>query len=332
MRKLFYLIVCTSIFFNCTTTTTKKKVYETIGYIQKIEDAFDTYVNPNTKIEIISKGYIWTEGPLWLKEEQALIFSDVVANTAYKWTEKDSISVFLSPSGYTQEGKGQGSNGLFLDKKGNIVLCQTGDRKVAALEQISTQGANPQYKTLAETFEGKRFNAPNDLVIDSNNTIYFTDPNFGLSPETAKELDFQGVFKINKEGNVQLLTKKWPTPNGIHISPDEKTLYIANSEPALLIAYDITEEGTLIKERILFDMQTMLTNSVAKQKPDGMAIKKDGTIFLAGPDGVLVLTPEGKHLGTIRTDKLTANCVFNEDESVLYITCHQLILRVQLKP
>lgn len=304
--------------------------YKTIGYLEKVDNNFDKHVPPSTTIEVIAEGYVWTEGPVWVAKENCLIFSDVPQNINYRWTEKEGAKTFLNPSGYTKDSlKLQGSNGLFLDNNGDLILCQTGDRAIARYKGNYTSPTS-EFKVIADHYNGKRFNAPNDLTIDKKGNIYFTDPDFGL-PEGTKEIPFQGVYKIDTSGKVDLLTDKWNAPNGIGLSPDNSKLYIANSEPALFISYDITTDGKLSNEQIVLDMRPALEKSISKQLPDGMAIKKDGTIFVTGPDGVFVIDKNGKHLGTIKTDKLTSNCTFNEDESILYVSCHQLILRIRLK-
>lgn len=301
-----------------------------MGYLEKVTDDFYKHVPKSTKIEIISEGYIWTEGPVWVPKEHCLLFSDVTENTNYKWTEKEGAKPFLKPSGYTGKTKKlQGSNGLFLDNNGYLILCQTGDRVIARYKGSFTKPMS-NFEVIANNFEGKRFNAPNDLVVDKKGNIYFTDPNFGIEKGT-KEIDYQGVYKIDIKGKVTLLTSKWKTPNGIGLSPDNSKLYIANSEPALFISYNLSQDGTLSNENIVLDMREALKKSIAKQLPDGMAVKKDGTIFLTGPDGVFVIDQNGNHLGTIKTDKLTSNCAFNDDESELYVSCHELILRIKLK-
>ncbi|MFY0653900.1 MAG: sulfatase-like hydrolase/transferase [Cyclobacteriaceae bacterium] len=310
------------------------KRYPTIGYLEKFDSKFDKIVPPHTKVEVIASGHTWTEGPVWVPSQQCLLYSDVPRNIAYKWTPIDGKEEYLNPSGYTgvkpRKG-GKGSNGLALDNNGNLILCRSGDGEVAKLAANVAMPV-PVYQTLAYQYEGKKFNSPNDAVVDKQGNIYFTDPSFGLDKDdpNAKELDFEGVYRISPKGKVSLMTKSWPTPNGVGISPDQKTLYIANSNPAKLIALDLGEDGTASNERVIFDATKLWEKSVAKQRPDGMTINSDGIIFMTGPDGVLVLSQDGKHLGSIKTDKKTSNCTFNEDETVLYVTCDDLVLRVIL--
>ncbi|MEP2237971.1 MAG: SMP-30/gluconolactonase/LRE family protein [Maribacter sp.] len=335
MKPLFSLIIISALCLACKNNSQSKpktiedSTYTTIGYLEKIDDAFYNHISRDAKIEVISKGYVWTEGPVWVAKEQCLLFSDVPQNINYKWTEQNGAFEFLKPSGYTgKDKKLQGSNGMFLDHENNLILCQTGDRAIARYLGNFNK-PKPKFEIIANQFNSRKFNAPNDLAIDKKGNIYFTDPNFGLE-DGYKELDFEGVYMISNNGNVKLLTSKWPTPNGIGLYEEDSKLYIANSEPPLFVSYDISEDGSLTNEKIVLDLKEALDKSISKQKPDGMAIKKDGTIFLTGPDGVFIIDKNGNHLGTIKTDKLTSNCTFNEDESVLYVTCHELILRIKL--
>lgn len=341
--RLCFLLLLLVTFTHCGNTPAEKtaevqysqKTFPTLGYLEVLDPLFDEIVPAKTKIEVIASGHTWTEGPVWLPYQKCLVFSDVPRNIAYKWTEAEGEEEFLNPSGYTgtkPRRGGKGSNGLTLDNEGNLILCQSGDRVISRL--ISSFDLSPAvFDTLADQYDGEKFNSPNDLVVDKKGNIYFTDPNYGLNKEEsdAKEMDYQGVFCVNLKGEVTLITKSWPTPNGIGISPDGKTLYIANSVPSQLIALDLQEDGSATNERVIFDATELWEKSIAKQRPDGMAVNKDGIIFLTGPDGVLLFSPAGKHLGSIKTDKKTSNCTFNEDETVLYVTCDDLVLRVKLR-
>lgn len=309
--------------------------YPTMGYLEVLDPAFSEIVPPHTKIEIIAKGFDWSEGPVWVEDQQCLLFSDVPRNVVYKWTDTDGIEVFLKPSGYTgtkpRKG-GKGSNGLTLDHKGRLILCRHGDREVARLT-TSIKDPHPLFASLVNNYQGKKLNSPNDLTIDSKGIIYFTDPDFGMDrdllPE-GKELGFQGVYRLSPQGELTLLTKSLDKPNGIALSLDEKTLYVANSIPPKWMAYDLDAEGNVSNERVFFDAAELVEQSISKQKPDGLKVDAKGNLFATGPDGVLVFSPEGKHLGTIKTDKHTSNCAFNADKTVLYVTCDDYILRVIL--
>jgi gluconolactonase len=270
---------------------------------------------------------------VWFAKQKMLVFSDVPRNTVYSWTEKDGPAEYLKPSGYTgatPRGGEPGSNGLTRDKDGNLVLCQHGDRRVAKLNKDRT------FTVLAERYDGKRFNSPNDLCYDRNGNLYFTDPPYGLSKgmeDPAKELPFQGVYRIgNKDGKVTLLTREMTRPNGIALSPDEKTLYICNSDPnqAIIVAFPINSDGTLGPRRLVLDT-TPLVKQGLKGLPDGLKVDTRGNLFATGPGGVLVITPQGKHLGTINTGEATANCAWGDDGSTLYITADMYLARIKTK-
>ena len=222
-----------------------------------------------------------------------------------------------------------GSNGLLMDRQGRLVLCQHGDRRVARLEP------DGKFTTLADKYMGKRLYSPNDGVFKSNGDLYFTDPPYGLpklNQDPAKELDFNGVYRLSaSDGTLTLLTKEMTFPNGIALSPDEKTLYVANSdrEKAIWMAFPLKDDGTVGAGRVFADV----TSSVPTKKglPDGMKVDAAGNVFATGPGGVLVFAPDGTHLGTFNTGEATANCGWGEDGSVLYITADMYIGRVRLR-
>lgn len=307
-------------------------MYPTFGTIQRNDPALDQLIAPDATIQKLAEGYDWSEGPVWLAKQKMVLFSDVPRNTVYSWSEKDGAEEYLKPSGYTggaPRGGEPGSNGLTRDKDGNLVLCQHGDRRVARLNKDRT------FTVLADRYEGKRFNSPNDLCYDHNGNLYFTDPPYGLvkgMDDPAKELPFQGVYRIGKDGRVTLLTKEMTRPNGIALSPDEKTLYVANSDPqmAVIAAFAIKKDGTLGERRTLIDT-TPLVKQGLKGLPDGLKVDKKGNLFATGPGGVLVITPQGKHLGTINTGEATANCAWGEDGSTLYITADMYLARIKTR-
>lgn len=288
------------------------------------------------QVEILGEGFEWAEGPLWLPTKNKLIFSDIPNNSIFEWTEKGGIKLYLKPAGYTgtiKRGGETGSNGLILNPKGELVLCQHGDRRMAKMNApLSSPKAN--FETLADNYQGKKINSPNDAVYHKNGDLYFTDPPYGLEfrmEDPLKELDFQGVYKVDKKGNITLLTKELSRPNGIAFSPDYKKLYVANSDPlnAIWMVYDVNEKGLLENGKVFFDVTDK--NTAVNGNPDGMKVHKNGWIFATGPGGVLIFTPEGEHLGTIKTNEKTANCAFNSDYSALFITADHYLLRVKLK-
>jgi gluconolactonase len=313
-----------------------KETKRTIGSIERFDDELNQIIAENTEIEVIAEGFEWSEGPLWISGGNFLIFSDIPPNRVYMWSQQDSLSIYLEPSGYTGNEKRNGepgSNGLLLSPDGALVLCQHGDRRVAVMN-ASLNDPKPEYETLAGDYEGKRLNSPNDACYHSNGDLYFTDPPYGLEGnvnDPAKEIEFQGVYRLTAEGQVNLLTDELSRPNGIAFSPDEKKLYVANSDPekAIWMVYDVLTDGNIGEGRVFFDATSM----VGKEKglPDGLKVNKEGYIFATGPGGVWIFNPEGKHLGTIKTTQATANCAFDAEEKTLYITADMFLLRVNLK-
>src|ERR1041384_6974296 len=241
-------------FAGCETSETKVvavKTYPYFGMLDRLDPALDALIAPDARIEKLAEGFTWSEGPVWMKRGGFLVFSDVPQNVVHKWTERDGISDYLKPSGYTgsvPRGGEPGSNGLTVDSQGRLTLCEHGDRRVARLE------GNRAKTTLADRYNGKRFNSPNDLVYHSNGDLYFTDPPYGLegrNQDAKKELSFNGVYRLKPSGELTLLTDKLTFPNGIAFSPDERKLYVAVSDPkrAIWMAYDVKEDGTISNGR-----------------------------------------------------------------------------------
>jgi gluconolactonase len=293
-------------------------------------------VDSTAVIEVLTDGFVWSEGPLWLPVENKLIFTDVPENTIYSWDEKNGKQVYLKPSGYTiinDKGGKEGANGLMLDGAGQLILCQHGNRAVAKMMAPLT-APKDSFDFLATTYKGKKFNSPNDLYIAKNGDIFFTDPPYGLpggDQDSIKELPYNGVFRLKPDGTILLLDSTLTKPNGIAFSPDEKVMYVANSDPdhALWMKYDMDDDKN-ITSRTLF---AEVTHLVPKQKglPDGMKISKKGYIFASGPGGILVFNQDSRQLGVINTGQATANCALNADEKYLYMTAHSYLMRVKLK-
>lgn len=311
--------------------------YKTTGEIIRNDEAINAIIPADAQLEIIAKGFDWSEGPLWVEEHQMLLFSDIPPNSIYKWTESGGKSLYLKPSGYTGEkarGGEPGSNGLLLNAEGQLVLCQHGDRRMAIMDAPLDQ-PEAKFKTIIDQFAGRRLNSPNDAVYDSNGYLFFTDPPYGLEgnmDDPEKEIPFQGVYRLSPNGDMEALSNTMSRPNGIALSPDERQLYVANSDPdrAFWRIFTLDESRNIIRQRELFDA----TSSVGPENPglpDGMKVDDNGNIFATGPGGVWVFTPQGKHLGTIRTGQATSNCAFNADKSVLYITADMYLMRLKLK-
>lgn len=297
--------------------------------IVPLDQRFHQIVPANAKLEKIAEGYVWSEGPVWSRQGKFLIFSDVPNNRIVKWKEGDNTSVFLQPSGYQGSepftGREPGSNGLTFDAEGRLVFCQHGDRRISRLEKDGTR------TTLVDNYEGKRLNSPNDLIYKSNGDLYFTDPPFGL-PKTfgdkAKELPFQGVYRLTRDGKLTLLTKEIMAPNGIAFSPDEKQLYVADSASARWFVYEVKPDGTLSAGKVFFD-----GGEQSKGRPgaaDGMKVDIHGNIFAAAPGGLFVLAPDGTLLGRFDLGTATGNCAWGEDGSTLFITSNAIVYRIRL--
>ncbi|MCL4110218.1 UNVERIFIED_CONTAM: hypothetical protein GTU68_030602 [Idotea baltica] len=297
----------------------------------------DEIIGLDEKIEVLGDGFIWSEGPVWVDNGEFLLFSDAPQNAIFKWKEGEGISEYLKPSGYTGSivrGGEPGSNGLAIDGGGSLILCQHGDRKIARM-LVSTQSPEPIYETLVGTFEGKKFNSPNDLAIHSNGDLYFTDPPYGLvlnMDDPTKEIPYQGIFRLDTDGEIHLMNKFLSRPNGIAISVNESKIYVGNSDSKspTITEFLLDENGDFNEGNVFFDGSELLKEGL-RGSFDGLKVRSDGYIFSTGPGGVLVLTPTGKHIGTISTGEGTSNCAFDTKENYLYITADAYLLRIKLK-
>ena len=312
---------------------TRSAEVATLGRIERLDPAFDQLVDEHAVIELLAENrFDWAEGPVWDRAGRRVLFSDVPKNMIWEWSQNSGLKEFLKPSGYTSAaaftGREPGSNGLAFNKAGELLMCQHGDRRIA-------KWVDGKFVTLADRYAGKRLNSPNDLAIRSNGDVYFTDPPYGLpmlARDPGRELDFQGVYRLDGNGEVTLLTRELDRPNGLAFSADEKTLYVANSVPAnaILMAFPVRPDGNLGTGKVFFDVTAL----VGKQKPgvpDGLKVSTDGTVWASGPGGVLVYSSQGKHLGTLATGVATANLAFGDDGSTLYITADKSLVRVRTK-
>ena len=306
--------------------------YPTIGRVVRADPRFDKLVPNNAKIEVLSSGFVWAEGPIWVKSGNYLLFSDVPQNTIYKWTDKEGLSTFMKPSGYTgvlPYGDEPGSNGLTIDPKGLLITCEHGDRRVSAMP-LSGQGGK---RTLADNYKGKRFNSPNDVVAHSNGSYYFTDPPYGMpkkDKDPTRETELFGVYRIAPNGEISLVVSDLVRPNGITLSPDEKILYVAQSDldRPVIMAYPIKADGSVSAGKVLFDIKSLASQGLTGV-PDGLKVDRDGNVWTTGPMGVLVISPDGTLLGRIETGVATANCGWGDDGSTLYITADMYLCRIK---
>jgi gluconolactonase len=304
-----------------------------IGDLIVENPAFHDLISPEAKIEVLASGFNWSEGPVWSKEGQFLLFSDVPENIIYKYKAGEGLSVFLKPSGYTgilPYSLEPGSNGLIINNDGELVACEHGDRRVTRMPMNGGGGKFP----VSDNWKGNRFNSPNDLVQSSSGTYYFTDPPYGLPNRenaTTREIDLFGVYKVDASGT-ELVIGDLTRPNGVALSPDEKILYVAQSDPdaAYILAYEIKSDGTLKEGKIIFDATPMVKAGLSGL-PDGLKTDKKGNIFTTGPGGVLVLTSKGKLLGRISTGQSTSNLNWGDDGSTLYMTADMYLCKIQTK-
>lgn len=306
---------------------------KSIGTIERIDPSINALVDADATIEIIAEGHDWTEGPLWVESEKMLLYSDIPPNKIFKWTEAKGSELYLTPSGYTgsiPRGGEPGSNGLILNKEGKLVMCQHGDRRMALMDaDLKMPAAN--FITLADNYQGKKLNSPNDAVFRSNGDLFFTDPPYGLANDSLKELPFQGVYKVSN-GVTTLLTDSITRPNGIAFTNNEKTLIVANSDPEKPYWYlfDFGPNDSLINNRILFDASAA-QKAGEKGLPDGLKVDKQGNIFATGPGGVWVFNAAGKNIGKFKIPEACSNIALADDDKTMFITADMYVLRVRLR-
>ncbi len=300
--------------------------------IERLDPAFDALIAADAVVENLGSGFRWSEGPVWEPKQGALLFSDVPENRVYRWKDGEGISVFLEPSGFTGEvynGRERGSNGLTLDAQGRLILCQHGDRRVA---RLAADGKS--FETIVDQFDGKRFSSPNDLCYDKAGNLYFTDPPYGLPSDTKQETAFNGVYRLGTDGKLTVMDKDLSRPNGVALSPDEKTLYVGSTEgkEPFVKSYTLKADGTVASSKIFFDGAELMTRTKRRGGFDGLRVDASGNVWTSGPGGILIISPAGKHLGSILTSRPTANCAFGDaDHQMLYITSNESLLRVRTR-
>ena len=324
-------IIVAALFAACLAVAQDTTNFPVLGRIVRLDPRLDQLLAADAKLEVVSCCFDWSEGPTWDRKGGFLLFSDIPRNSVMKWKEGEGVSLFLKPSGYTGAvpyGREPGSNGLLMDAQGRLLSAEHGDRRISILYPDGGK------RTLADNYQGKRLNSPNDLALHSSGNVYFTDPPYGLPDnvkDRRKELDFQGVYRVTPQGEVTLLTKEMTRPNGIAFSPDEKTLYVAQSDPqkAIWMAYPMKADGTIGPGKVFADVTSM----VGKMKglPDGLKVDRAGNLWATGPGGVHVFSPDGTALGRIETGEATANCAWGDDGSTLYITTDMYLTRIKTK-
>ena len=303
------------------------------GRIDRWDPAMDAIVPKDWKIEKLAEGFGWAEGPIWVKSGGYLLFTDVPGNRMWKWSERGGLEKFLDPSGAAsfdpEIWREAGANGLAIYDENSILVADTGNRNIQRLD-LKTKKKTP----VASAFEGKKFSSPNDVVKTRAGVLFFTDPPYGFrkfddAPE--KEISFNGVYRMGKDGQVTAIEKELTRPNGVALSPDESVLYVAQSEgkKAIVNAYALDKDGNVTGKKLFQDL-TDLASKDAPGAPDGLTVAADGTVFVTGPGGIIVLSKDGKRLGRIWDGKQTANCKFGDDGRTLYMTSHNMLARIRL--
>lgn len=312
--------------------------FPTIGEIIKLDDSLEQLIDLEADIEVLSSGFLWSEGPVWVPEKEHphggyLLFSDIPNNRVVRWDEGKGAETWLKPSGYTGAepyGGEPGCNGLLLNAEGQLISCEHGDRRLSVL----TKGGGK--RTLVDNYLGKRLNSPNDVCLGSDGkTLYFTDPPYGLPKrwdDPRRELEFCGVYRLSHDGEITLLTTEMTRPNGIAFSPDFNTLYVAQSDPeaALWKSFPVKDDGT-IGEGTVFHDATEAFKEGLPGLPDGLKLDEKGNLWATGPGGVYIFAPNGKLLGRISTGERTANCAWGNDGTVLYMTADTYLCRIKTK-
>jgi len=301
--------------------------------IERWDPAMDAIIPADWKIEKLAEGFGWAEGPVWIKSGGYLLFTDVPGNKMWKWSAKRGLEKFLDPSGAVSPDpeiwREAGANGLTADGPNSILIADTGNRGIQRLD-LRTRKKTP----VAMAFEGKKFASPNDVIRMSNGVVFFSDPPYGFkkfddAPQI--EIPFNGVYRMGTDGTVTAIEKSLHRPNGVALSPDEKILYVTQSEPtkAIILAYSLDAAGNVTGKRLFADVTDLVSNT-APGLPDGITVAADGTVFTSAPGGILVLSKEGKRLGRISDGHPIANCKFGDDGKTLFLASGNMLARIRL--
>ena len=333
MKKILFTIILFQI-FSCSTSVKNN------NSIVVFDDSILNIIDTTAEIEYIIDSLSVAEGPLWDENSSSLLFTQVPKNKIYKWNEKDGYKVYISPSGFTNYAPVvpniglSGANGLTFDNNGNLIIAQHGDRRLTRLNNSPSK--NPNFETIIDNYQGSRFNSPNDVVVSSKGDIYFTDPTFGFMnlsdgsfDESVKELDFNGIYKYSVESGIELLSTQVDLPNGLALSNDERYLYVNDSNTAvnpIILKFDLENDNN---SELFFD-----GSELAKENSgnfDGLKVHSSGNVFTTGPNGILILSEDGKLLANIKFKDMLTNCAFDSDENYLYVTGFSFIARISLK-
>ncbi|MGZ5221450.1 MAG: SMP-30/gluconolactonase/LRE family protein [Chitinophagaceae bacterium] len=331
MKKISCLLFLISPFLSGYTQENKPGT----GTIEFVSKKLSKLISKDARIEIVAEGFQFTEGPLWLEKEQMLLLSDIPANTIYKWTEANGKEVYVKPGGYTDtanRGGFMGPNGLALSHDRKLLVCQHGDRRIAIMD-APLNAPQSKFITAAGQYNGRRLNSPNDLFLTAGGDLYFTDPSYGFEKgagDPKKEIAFEGVYKMDKEGQITLLVDSIAQPNGIGIFPGGKKLLVSNSDnrKKMWYTYDIIPNGTLSNAKTFYDVSSEKAAGLC----DGFKIDKKGNVFASGPGGIWIFTRKGNLIGKIKINGVSAsNCALTPDGKTIYITASQYLLRVKMR-
>ena len=302
--------------------------------VERFSPEFDKYVLPSEGIDMLSGALDWPEGPTWDSDKDTLYFSDVARNRIYTWTRGAGLAVYLDPAGSgtpADPDVQRATNGLFyLSEKKLLIVCDQDSRSLQTID--TTSGVR---RTLVNSFKGRKFNSPNDLAVSKSGIIYFTDPTAGLKAgdkSEARELDFSGVFCMRPDGALSVIDRSMTLPNGIALSPDERSLYVSQSDQKapIIRKFAVDADGHVSQGVDWFDFSPYISADNPGM-PDGMAVARDGTLFAAGPGGVYAISPEGNAIGRIYTGRPTGNCCFGEDGKTLFITADDSLMCVRTR-